>query len=172
MGGAITLRSSEGLRFITTTAILFALVLVVQMLGFPQMVTGPLVNAMLLLATAFAGVGSGILIGLFTPWVALLRGILPAPLGPVVPFIMLGNGALVVVFGLFGRKKVFVLEVLGIVLGAVVKYLILSQAVRFLAGIPPQVARMMQVPQLITALLGGALALALSRAIQRGRSGG
>ncbi|MEN3184245.1 MAG: ECF transporter S component [Atribacterota bacterium] len=161
----------KGIRFVTSTGILFALVLVVQVLGLPQMVTGPLVNAMLLLATVFVGMASGVLIGLFTPWVALLRGILPAPLGPMVPFIMLGNAALVVVFGLFRRKEGLLPEVTGMVLGAFVKYLVLSQAVRFLVTLPPRVAQMMQIPQLITALLGGAVALLLSRALRRIRFG-
>jgi len=120
---------------VTQTAMFFALTLLVQAFGFPQMLTGPLVNAFLLLSTIFSGILSGIIIGLFTPWVALLRGILPAPLGPMVPFIDL----------------------------------ILSQAVRFLVAVPPPVARAMQVPQLVTALLGGAIALSLSRAVERTR---
>ncbi len=158
-----------GIRFVTYTAVLFALVLVVQVFGFPQMVTGPLVNAVLLLATIFVGVFSGIIIGLFTPWVALVRGILPPPLGPLVPWIMLGNAAFVLVFGLLRRKENLLFDIVRILLGALVKYLILSQAVRFLAGLPPQVARVMQTPQLITALLGGAIALVLSRALRRVR---
>lgn len=162
----------RSIRFVTQTAVLFALTLVVQMLGLPQMVTGPLVNAMLLLATIFVGVGSGVCIGLFTPWVALVRGILPPPLGPVVPFIMLGNGALVVVFGLFRQKKTLAFDIAGVILGACVKYLILSQAVRSLANLPPQVARVMQTPQLVTALLGGAIALSLARVLRQARSGG
>lgn len=161
-----------GIRFVTYTAVLFALTLVVQMLGFPQMITGPLVNAHLFLATIFVGIASGILIGLFTPWIALLRGILPAPLGPVVPFIMLGNAALVIVFGLFRRKGGFFLEVIGIVLGASVKYLILSRGIQFLGGLPPRIAQMMQTPQLITALLGGAIALTLAQALRWMRFGG
>lgn len=162
----------KSIRFVTQTAVLFALTLVVQMLGLPQMVTGPLVNAMLLLATIFVGVGSGVCIGLFTPWVALVRGILPPPLAPLVPFIMLGNGAFVVIFGLFRRKKTLAFDIAGVVLGALAKYLILSQAVRSLVSLPPQVARMMQTPQLVTALFGGAIALSLARALRRVHLGG
>jgi len=159
----------KGIRFVTQTAMFFALTLLVQAFGFPQMLTGPLVNAFLLLSTIFSGILSGIIIGLFTPWVALLRGILPAPLGPMVPFIMVGNGALVTVFGLLAKRKSLSFEIVGVCLGALVKYLILSQAVRFLVAVPPPVARAMQVPQLVTALLGGAIALGLSRAVERTR---
>lgn len=159
-------------RFVTLTGMFFALTLVVQILGFPQMVTGPLVNAMLLLTTIFAGVVSGVFIGLFTPWVALLRGILPAPLGPLVPFIMIGNAAFTIVFSLFRRRGGVLLEVTGVVLGAFAKYLILSQAARVLVHLPPRIAQMMQVPQLVTALLGGAIALLLVQVLRRVHSGG
>lgn len=155
------------LRIVTRTAVLFALTLAVQMLGFPQMVTGPLVNACLLLAAIFAGVISGVVIGLFTPWVALLRGILPPVLGPMVPFIMMGNGALVIIFGLLRRKRGLPFEIAGVILGAFVKYLLLSQAVRTFVKVPPAVAQAMQLPQLVNALLGGALALVLAQAVQR-----
>ncbi|MCX7729703.1 MAG: ECF transporter S component [Candidatus Caldatribacterium sp.] len=157
----------KGIRTVTLTGVLFALILIVQALGLPYVVAGPLVNAMLLLATVFVGVGGGVLIGLLTPWVALLRGILPAPLGPIVPFIMLGNAVFVTVFGLFRRKGEFFFAIGGVVLGAFAKYLVLSQAVRLLIDLPPPVARMMQVPQLITALLGETIALFLSQALQR-----
>lgn len=157
----------KGIRTVTLAGVLFALILIVQALGLPYVVTGPLVNAMLLLATVFVGVGGSVLIGLLTPWVALLRGILPAPLGPIVPFIMLGNAVFVTVFGLFRRKGEFSFAIGGVVLGAFAKYLVLSQVVRLLIDLPPSVARMMQVPQLITALLGGTIALFLSQVLQR-----
>ncbi len=156
---------ANAIRWITRTALLFALVLVVQMLGMPQILTGTLVNALLLLATSLVGITSGVVIGFFTPWVALSRGILPPLLAPMIPFIMGGNALLVVIFALWMRKKSLPYEVVGIVLGAGAKYLLLSQAVRFLVELPPPVARMMQIPQLFTALLGGVVALLLHHVV-------
>ena len=165
--------SQSWLLWLTRTAVLLALTLAVQFLGLPQWFTGPLVNAFLLLASSLVGMGSGVVIGLLTPWIALLRGILPPPLAPVVPFIMLGNALLVIIFSLITRKKeVPWLNVLALVLAAFGKYLLLSQAVRYLVEVPPRVAQAMQIPQLLTALAGGAIALlvggAVKRALKRG----
>ncbi len=159
--------------WLTRTAVLLALTLAVQFLGLPQWFTGPLVNAFLLLASLLVGMGSGVVIGLLTPWIALLRGILPPPLAPMVPFIMLGNALLVIIFSLITRKReVLWLNVLALVLAASGKYLLLSQAVRYLVEVPPRVAQAMQIPQLLTALAGGAIALLIGKAVKRalGRS--
>jgi hypothetical protein len=161
--------SQTTIRWISRTAILFALTLVIQMIGLPQFFTGPLVNAFLLLATLTVGVSSGIVIGLFTPWIAFSRGILPAPLGPMIPFIMMGNAVLVIVFYLITMKKKenIGFSVLGIVAGSIAKYLILSQSVALIVSVPPPVAKAMQVPQLLTALAGGVIALIVEQALRR-----
>ena len=160
--------SQSWLLWLTRTAVLLALTLTVQFLGLPQWFTGPLVNAFLLLASSLVGMGSGVVIGLLTPWIALLRGILPPPLAPVVPFIMLGNALLVIIFSLITRKKeVLWLNVLALSLAAFGKYLLLSQAVRYLVEVPPRVAQAMQIPQLLTALAGGAIALLVGGAVKR-----
>ncbi|HAX97981.1 MAG TPA: ECF transporter S component [Candidatus Atribacteria bacterium] len=161
--------SQSMIRWVSRTAVLFALTLVIQLLGLPQFITGPLVNAFLLLATMMVGVSSGMVIGLFTPWVAFSRGILPAPMGPMIPFIMLGNVTLVIVFFLITTRRENNLGFLGlgIVIGAIAKYLVLSQSVAFLVSVPPPVAKMMQFPQLITALIGGVVAIVIKQALVR-----
>jgi uncharacterized membrane protein len=91
----------------------------------------------------------------------------------MVPFIMLGNALLVIIFSLITRKReVLWLNVLALVLAASGKYLLLSQAVRYLVEVPPRVAQAMQIPQLLTALAGGAIALLIGKAVKRalGRS--
>jgi hypothetical protein len=73
-----------------------------------------------------------------------MRGILPAPLGPMIPFIALGNGVLVVVFNLLkGRNKIF-----GIIIASLVKYLILFTAVSYIVDVPDKIAQIMSLPQL------------------------
>ncbi|NLJ37921.1 MAG: ECF transporter S component [Candidatus Atribacteria bacterium] len=161
--------SQSMIRWVSRTAVIFALTLVIQMLGLPQLITGPLVNAFLLLATMFVGVSSGIIIGLFTPWVAFSRGILPAPLGPMIPFIMLGNATFVIVFFLITQRRENNIGFmgLGIVIGSIAKYFILSQSVAFLVEVAPPIAKAMQLPQLITALGGGAIAIIIKQALIR-----
>lgn len=152
------------LRWLTRTAILLALTVVVQMFGWPQLVTGPLVNAMLLLACIFVSPSSAVIIGLTTPLVAFSRGILAPPLAPMIPFIMLGNAVFVVLFSLLRRRSSWG-EIMGILAGAVAKFAVLALAVQFLTKLPPLVAKAMQWPQLLTAIIGGAVALAVAKAL-------
>ncbi len=151
-----------GIRMITRTAILLAIALVFQMGGFPQPITGPLVNAVLYLSAMITGWPGGVLIGIFTPVIAAIRGILPPPLVPLIPFIALGNGAMVLLFFWLSSKN----KILGIIVASFVKFIILVIAVNILVQVPPQIAQMMSFPQLITALAGGFIALLAARALK------
>jgi hypothetical protein len=161
------MNTHERIRWLTLTAVLLAITLAVQMIGLPQPITGPVVNAMLILSAAFAGPISGIIIGLLTPLIAFMRGILAAPLAPMIPFIVIGNGTLVLLFWL-GRRfiKNLIGSVAGIVTGSVIKFLILSAAVNLIVSVPEPVAQAMQLPQLLNALIGGVIALIVERAIK------
>jgi len=149
------------IKFITRTGILLAAALVIQMGGLPQPITGPLINTVLYLSALLVGSWSGVIIGICTPVIAFMRGILPAPLGPMIPFIALGNGVLVVVFSLLKRKN----KVLGIILASLVKYLILFTAVSYIVDVPDKIAQIMNLPQLFTALSGGAIAILAYKAL-------
>lgn len=142
-------------RYLTRTALLLALTLVAQLMGLPQPITGPLVNMFLFMAVLLVGMGGGSVIGAVTPWVALSRGILAAPLAPMVPFIAASNIALVLSFGLLKKVNKY----LAIVVAAVAKFLILAAGVRFFVQVPAKAAQALQTPQLITALIGGVAAL-------------
>lgn len=145
---------------------LLALTLAIQMIGMPQYATGPLVNTMLYIAATFVGIGGGVAIGVVTPVIAFWRGILPPPLGPMIPFIAIGNAVLVIVFGLLERRGRLA-AIVGIVAASVLKFLVLSGAVRFVVQVKPAIANMMQTPQLMTALAGGAIAFVVSEALLR-----
>ncbi|MDD4765115.1 MAG: ECF transporter S component [Atribacterota bacterium] len=151
--------------WISRTAILLAIALVFQMGGFPQFITGPLVNTVLYLATMIVGWQGGILIGIFTPVIAAMRGILPPPLAPLIPFIALGNAILVILFfWLKSKNKIF-----GIIIASLVKFLVLVSAVRLLVQVPPAIAQMMSFPQLVTALAGGFFALIIINIFKRAK---
>ena len=142
------------IRWISRTALLLAIALVFQMGGFPQLVTGPLVNTVLYVAAMIVGWQGGILIGIFTPVIVFLRGILPPPLTPLIPFIALGNALLVFLFFRLKNKN----RIIGIIVASMVKYLLLANAVKFLVQVPPSIANMMSFPQLVNALIGGIIA--------------
>ncbi len=143
-------------QFITRTAILLALTMIFQSFRAPQLVTGTLVNGMLLISAGYVGMWSGVIIGLFTPVLAFLFGIMKFP--PMIPFIMVGNALYVLVFSGMRNKPV------GMVLGSVVKFLWLSASVYYMLPLfgvkaPAVLVEMFTFPQLATAVMGGVLAL-------------
>lgn len=125
-----------------------------------QGITGPLINAFLLLAAVRLGKSSAITLGLIPSVVALSRGLLPVALAPIVPFIMLANCLFVLVFSAI-YKKSFPLAVLS---AATVKFLLLHTVSQILlANLLPGkfvtvASHMMSWPQLVTALAGGVIA--------------
>lgn len=150
-------------RNLTKLAILLAITLAFQLLGLPQPLTGPAVNAMLILSTLSMGSVGAALIGMLTPVIAFIRGILPPPLGPAIPFIILGNWALVFTFASLQKINKY----LALLAGSIFKLLIMAGAVRFLLSVPAPVAKALQFPQLITALTGGLVAFSVWPVLQR-----
>jgi len=144
------------LKFVTYGAVLLALAAVFPLLRLPQYVTGSAVNFVLIIAAYVLGVWGGVAIGCLTPWIALIAGQMPFVYMP--PFIMIGNSVLVISFGMLKRFKLGGM-IAGIIVGALLKFAFLSFAVRYLVKAPPKLVAMMSLPQLITALIGGVLAL-------------
>lgn len=153
--------------WVTRTAMFIALLIVMQgttaMLG-NTIITGSLVNMMLVISVMFGGLWSGIAVAFLSPVFASFFGIAP-PFPIIIPFIAMGNGALVIVWHLFMNQKIIAL-----ILGAVAKFIVLYVGVALIVvpvvlGLPePQatvISGVFSVPQLITALIGGGIALAI-----------
>lgn len=161
------------------TALMLSIAIIVQFLGknipeINQLFVGPLINAIILITVYYAGLKYGILIGALTPVMAFLVGQLAAPLAPFIPFISAGNIIYALVFGLL--LQTFRGQVAGIVAGSFLKYIFLYfSATRlitlFAINIPPAVIARLAVAmgsiQFITALVGGAVALAAIRILKR-----
>lgn len=129
-----------------------------------QFITGSVVNAVLFVAAVVLGTGNAILIGLVPSAVALTSGLLPAPLAPMIPFIMISNAILIVVFS-YLRKVNFWGSILGATLfkyaflyltSVIVIGLISNQNIAAKAA-----ATMMAWPQIVTALAGGIIAFGI-----------
>lgn len=164
-------------QWITRTAVILALAVTVQLFRLPppanQVVTGPLVNALLILAAILVGPGAGVLVGCLTPMIAYMFGIMA--FAPMVPFIMAANAVLVLVFYMVMRKKeddklirLGLVSVLAVVVASAAKFLVFYITVNY--GIklinfvlPGPAAAVFGVMQLYTALAGGALALLLGK---------
>jgi len=124
-----------------------------------QLITGTIVNAMLFLATIFLGRKKAFLIAIFPSIISLSTGLLPVAMMPMIPFIITGNIILVFLFDYF--KENFLKAV---VLASIAKFFSLSFASYFIATllikqeIVAKTISMMSLPQLLTALMGGAFA--------------
>ena len=162
--------------WITETAAMLALLVVLQALTKPlgQLVTGSCVNAVLAVTVLFCGLGSGITVALISPVCAYLLGIAPQVL--TVPVIMLGNAAFVAVLRLVSGKQIWK-NVLAWLAAALCKFTLLYALVKYgicgilaegllaqgllktpmLTALPAAFGAM----QLVTALIGGGLALLL-----------
>lgn len=154
---------------IATWAILGLFVAIVPAFVHSQWLTGPFVNAILLLTSVLVGPMEAVILGLIPSTVALSSGILPLPLAPMIPFIMISNALFIAVFHSLSQKS-FALAVL---VAAFLKYLFLFFFVTFLASslfsdtLIGKVAILMSWPQFATALLGGLVAFLLLKLIQK-----
>jgi len=166
--------------WIVQTAVFIALLVTVQIFThqFGQFVTGSSVNFILVMVCILIGVSSGVTVGAVSPIIAFM--ITGRPVFPVlIPFVMVGNAALVIaVHFIFARSYArtwefsYVRTALAVVAGSVFKFLVLwvgvvQVALAFLIpGImPPQVEALSHMffwPQLVTALIGSTLAMAIA----------
>lgn len=186
-------------RFVTRTALGVALVLLAQIIGkllpagaviagpfsLTQLVTGSLVNCVLFVFAAQAGLLSGVIIGILSSVLAFLVGI--GPVFPAItPVIACGNALLVIVFCLACGKSADKLRTAGsavlaagsAVLAAVIKcgflWLAVPAVLRMLGNVPDKqmaaLSIMFSWPQGLTALLGATLALIILPRLRKAKN--
>ena len=176
---------NKKIRWITETAVLLALLVTLQALTKPmgQLVTGSCVNTVLAVAVLVAGLGSGVTIAVISPVLAYLLGIAPQIL--TVPAIMVGNTVFVLVLHFLAGKKgtkvvskvvawaaaaaakfaALYLIVVKVVCGVMAPGLLASGALKepMLKALPATFSW----PQLVTALIGGGIALAIAPVLKK-----
>jgi len=169
--------------WITRTAVLLALLVVLQAVTKPlgQLVTGSCVNAVLAVAALLGGMGCGTVIALVSPVLAFLLGI--APQAVTVPAIMVGNTVFAAALA-FARNREKGQKIAVWLIAAVAKFATLYLlVVKLICGVlapalldggmlkEPMLKAlptMFAWPQLITALIGGGLALAIFPLLKKG----
>lgn len=176
---------NQKVRFITTTAVMLALLVSLQALTKPagQIVTGSCVNTVLAVAALIGGLGCGLIVALISPVLAYLLGIAPQIL--TVPVIMVGNAVFVVLLRILACKdeKNIVMQVVAWLAAAVAKFAVLYLLVVMVicdwlapslmnAGIlkAPMLKALPATfswPQLVTALIGGAVALTIVPVVKK-----
>lgn len=161
-------------RSMNLAALFLAMIVIIQLLGrfnpdFSRVFVGPLINALLLLTVIFSGRRYGILMAILSPLLAFATGQLNPVLAPFIPFIMLGNLSLVIPFSFLMKTRAT--QILGVILGAGLKFLVMITAAYYAVpvfGLPIPAALQSRLPvafgivQLYAALIGGAIALLLA----------
>lgn len=156
------------------TKILIFFILTVLVVYLPtiihqQLITGSLVNTVLILAVFLVGPFEALFLGLLPSVFALTSGLLPLPLAPIVPFIMISNTIFVAIYHYFGRKFFF----LAILAAGFLKFLFLYGAANILVDflfeekIALILITMTGWTQFLTAVIGGILAYTVLSAIKR-----
>ena len=176
---------SKKIRWITETAVMLALLVSLQALTKPmgQLVTGSCVNAVLAVSALVGGLSCGLVVALCSPVLAFLLGIAPQIL--TVPAIMAGNCVFVLLLSWLADKtgKKIGKQLLAWIAAAVAKFAALyAIVVWLLCGVfsegllasgamkPPMLQALPATfswPQLITALIGGAVALVISPVLRK-----
>jgi len=139
-----------------------------------QWITGPIVNAILILTLLKFGFRNAIALAVVPSLMALSGGLLPAILAPVVPFIMISNIILILcvdwVYHNFKDKTKGYW--VGVIVGAGLKFSFLFLSVNIISGLlikqelAIKVAQMMSWPQLYTAVIGGVIAWGIWKKIK------
>ncbi len=127
-----------------------------------QWITGTIVNALLFLAVWRVGMLNAVLVAALPSSIALGRGLLPAPMAVLIPYIIFSNVILIVAF--FALKKH---PLVGVVAASVAKFSFLFAITSHLVKIASPLLAMMQWPQLFTALAGGLIAVGLVSAVRK-----
>ena len=177
--------NKEKTLWITRTAIFIALLVVLQAataaLG-NTIITGSVVNMLLIVSDMTCGKMSGLCVAAISPILAKLIGI--GPLWNLIPFIVAGNITLILIWhfignGHWGHK--YAMRIIALATAAAAKFLVLyigivQIAVPLLLKLPePQasvISSMFSIPQLITALLGGGMALLVLTPLKKAIEGG
>ncbi len=116
-----------------------------------QIVSGPIVNAVLFISVFIVGIRGAVLIAFTPSLIALSTGLLPLVLALMIPFIIMGNIILVLSFYHLRSKNYW----LGVISASLFKFIFLFSASSIISS---KLAVMMGWPQLLTALAGGLIA--------------
>ena len=163
----IMTNTKNKILWITRTALFIAVLIVFQSLSasLGQIVTGSLVNLVLVTAAITGGFWSGLTVAAISPFFAFLLGIGPK-LIQLIPFIASENNSMLFVGGITGVVVGALLKFATLYVG-VVKVFIPLMGENLKAPQIETFTTMFSTPQLITALIGGVVAIPVAMAVRR-----
>lgn len=176
---------NKKILWITETAVMIAVLVALQAVTKPmgQFVTGSCVNMVLAVSALVGGLWCGVTVALISPVMAFVLGIAPQIL--TVPAIMVGNTVFVVMLYLLAKdgEGKPALKIAAWLLAAVAKfatlYILVSEVICGLLATSLMDAGMLKAPmlnalpatfswpQLVTALIGGGIALTIVPLIRK-----
>jgi len=166
--------------WVTETAICIALLVVLHAATAPlgnQLVTGSIVNLMLIISVMIGGYSSGLTVAVISPVVAKFLGL--GPFWALIPFIAIGNAVLITMWHVIAKRNFgpkYLPYIVALVAAALTKFAVLylgvgKVAVPFILGLPePQasvISGMFSIPQIFTASIGGVIAILLVPALRK-----
>ena len=134
-----------------------------------QLITGSIVNALLFISVIFIGVGPAFLLCLIPSLISIYTGLVPLALAPIIPFIIMGNVLMVLVFSKFSKNNFWV----GAIPASIIKFIFIWTAGILVANyvlVGPIAKSLLQIvswPQLVTSLSGACLAFIFIRSIKK-----
>ncbi|CDZ23250.1 putative membrane protein [[Clostridium] cellulosi] len=185
--------------WVTQTAMLIALIVLSQLLSrviptipvgqfnLNQLVTGSLVNLVLVVGAYAAGFASAGTAAIISPILAAFLGIIPGKLPQMVPVVMMGNLVIVFITWLcfrasngLGKGSATVLMIVGVVAGAFLKMVTMWAAVEKIVvpvlhineSLEKVLVGAVSISQFVTGVIGGCVALLIMPALgglKRGR---
>jgi len=112
-----------------------------------QLITGSIVNALLFICVIVMGIESALLLCLIPSLISIYTGLLPLALAPMIPFIIMGNALMVLIFWTLKNRSFW----LGAIFSSIIKFIFLWSVAMLLL---PKMFLMFSWPQLVTSLLG------------------
>lgn len=190
---ATSTNNKKAIVWVAQAGLLIALLVVVQLLTFvvpksiplvSQLFTGSLVNLVLIVGAGSVGFSGTAIAAILSPVLALLFGQMSFP--QMVPVVAIGNLVIVAVTWAFFKNSAkmsggakFGFNIAGIAIGAIVKTAVLWAATSWLiipvffagnAKVGKNLSLMFSWPQLVTAIIGGVIALLILPRIRTSRS--
>jgi len=166
--------------WITRTAVLTALLVGSQVVTAPlqlTLLTGAIVNMILVISIISSGVYTGLAVGFLSPFFAALVGI--GAIWPIVPIVSTANMAFIMIWHCGDKlhfKSKIAKRIISCVVAALCKFALLylgvvRLAIPYILDVPEPVANVLTVAfsinQLFTALIGGMVAILALPAIEK-----
>ena len=140
-----------------------------------QWISGPIINAILIIILFLVGIRSAMVVALVPSLMALAGGLLPAVLAPAVPFIMISNVIFILsIDRIYNWSKNSAQGYWsGVLAGAILKFIFLYISVSWITkllikqDLAVKIVQMMSWSQFATAVMGGLIAWLILKWLKR-----